>query len=78
MIVSAVSPWRVAFRLERRLPPLVLGPVLHLAFCRFAAICLSVAIRPCPLFRWYHNLQIGFAHRRGRLLDGLPPLLSIG
>ena len=36
MTVSAVSPWRMAFRLERRLPDSVLGPVLRRAFCRFA------------------------------------------
>ena len=44
MTVSAVSLWRMAFRLERRFPDSVLGPVLRLAFWRLTWICFWVAI----------------------------------
>ena len=39
MTVSAVRPWRNAFRLERSLPSGVVGPVLLSALRRLAAIC---------------------------------------
>ena len=50
MTVSAVSPWRTAFRLERRLPDSVRGPVLCLAFCSISKELFSVVINSWPLF----------------------------
>src|SRR5689334_21436687 len=61
MTVSAIRPWRKAFRLERRLPSAVRGPVLLLAFFRLAANCFSVVI---TIIRrsWLQELhQDGFA-----------------
>ena len=46
--VSAVSPWRKAFRLERRLPFSVLGPVLFLAFCRFGSAKVRTVLSILP------------------------------
>jgi hypothetical protein len=44
MTVSAVKPWRKAFRRDRRLPFSVLGPVLLSALRRLASICLRGVI----------------------------------
>jgi hypothetical protein len=40
MTVSAVRPWRKALQRERRLPSLVVGPVLFGVLQRLASICL--------------------------------------
>src|SRR6476620_8273537 len=47
MMVSAVRPWRIAFRRDRCLPAAVAGPALNCAFLRFASICRDeVIVRP--------------------------------
>jgi hypothetical protein len=46
--LSAVSPSRKAFRLERRLPCSLLGPVLFLAFCRFGSAKVRTVLSILP------------------------------
>jgi hypothetical protein len=49
MTVSAVKPWRTAFRRDRSLPSGVIGPVLFCALRRLASICLNEVVK--------HHLQ---------------------
>src|ERR1700722_18430925 len=44
MTVSAVRPWRSAFRRDCSLPSSVFGPVLRSAFLRLASICRNEVI----------------------------------
>ena len=54
--VSAVSPCRNAFLLDRRLPSSVRGPVLIRAFLRLASICRGVVIAAGTECRAAHHL----------------------
>jgi len=51
MTVSAVSPWRTAFRRDRFLPSSVTGPVLRRALRRLASSCRNEVIRS-PVSKW--------------------------
>jgi hypothetical protein len=48
ILEDAVSPSRKAFRLERRLPCSLLGPVLFLAFCRFGSAKVRTVLSILP------------------------------
>ena len=67
MTVSVVKPWRTALQRDLSFPGLVAGPVLLVALCLLASICLSevtaglLRSQPILLFYFYAGGAIAVA-----------------